>query len=76
MTTIRSLLLAVVAISWLPGAAGAEDVAASGRPNVVFLLADDLGWRDTSLYGSTFYETPNIDALAERGMRFTNAEAR
>ena len=39
------------------------------------ILADDLGWRDTSLYGSTFYETPNIDALARRGMRFTQAYA-
>ena len=45
------------------------------KPNVVFILADDLGWRDTSLYGSTFYETPNIDALAKRGMMFTNAYA-
>ena len=47
----------------------------SRPPNVVFILADDLGWRDTSLYGSDFYETPNIDALAERGMMFTNAYA-
>lgn len=47
-----------------------------GRPpNVVFILADDLGWSDTGLYGSEFYETPNIDALAERGMMFTNAYA-
>ena len=45
------------------------------RPNVLFIMADDLGWRDTSLYGSTFYETPHIDALAKRGMRFTNAYA-
>lgn len=44
-------------------------------PNIVFFLADDLGWRDTSLYGSKFYETPNIDALAKRGMVFTNAYA-
>lgn len=44
-------------------------------PNIVFFMADDLGWRDTSLYGSTFYETPNIDALAKRGMMFTNAYA-
>jgi arylsulfatase A-like enzyme len=39
------------------------------------MLADDLGWRDLGCYGSTFYETPNIDALAERGVRFTNAYA-
>ncbi len=45
------------------------------KPNVVFILADDLGWMDTSLYGSKFCETPNIDALAERGMMFTNAYA-
>ncbi|MBI3972106.1 MAG: sulfatase-like hydrolase/transferase [Chloroflexi bacterium] len=47
----------------------------SRPPNVVFILADDLGWRDTSLYGSTFYETPNIDRLAARGMLFTQAYA-
>lgn len=46
---------------------------AQGRPNVIFILADDLGWRDTAVYGSTFYETPHIDALAESGMRFTDA---
>ena len=44
-------------------------------PNVVFILADDLGWRDTGLYGSKFFQTPNIDSLAERGMVFTNAYA-
>jgi arylsulfatase A-like enzyme len=44
-------------------------------PNVVFILADDLGWRDTSLYGSTFLETPNVERLAKRGMMFTQAYA-
>ncbi|HEU5315014.1 MAG TPA: sulfatase [Chloroflexota bacterium] len=44
-------------------------------PNVIFFMADDLGWRDTSLYGSTFYETPNIDRLATRGMTFSRAYA-
>jgi len=48
---------------------------AKRRPNIVFIMADDLGWRDTSLYGSKFYETPNIDSLARRGMMFTNAYA-
>jgi arylsulfatase A-like enzyme len=44
-------------------------------PNIVFILADDLGWRDTGVYGSTFHQTPNIDRLAQRGIRFTNAYA-
>ena len=45
------------------------------RPNIVLILLDDLGWRDLSCYGSTFYETPNIDRLAAEGVRFTNAYA-
>ena len=45
------------------------------RPNFVFFLVDDLGWKDLGCYGSTFYETPNIDRLAAEGMRFTNAYA-
>ena len=45
------------------------------RPNIVFILADDLGWRDVGCFGSTFHQTPNIDALARRGMLFTQAYA-
>lgn len=43
--------------------------------NIVFLLADDVGWKDLGCYGSSFYETPNLDALAKDGMRFTRAYA-
>ncbi|MCA9064400.1 MAG: sulfatase [Planctomycetaceae bacterium] len=44
------------------------------RPNVVFILADDLGWSDTTLFGTTrFYRTPNVERLAARGMTFTRA---
>ena len=45
------------------------------RPNFVFFLVDDLGWVDTGVYGSTFYETANIDRLASEGMLFTDAYA-
>jgi arylsulfatase A len=41
--------------------------------NIVFILADDLGWADVGYNGSTFYQTPHIDALSERGMVFTDA---
>ena len=47
--------------------------AEAAKPNIVVILTDDLGWIDTGVYGSQYYETPNIDRLAERGMRFTNA---
>ena len=43
------------------------------KPNVIFLLVDDMGWKDLACYGSTFYETPNIDRLASMGVKFTNA---
>jgi len=45
------------------------------RPNFVFFLVDDLGWTDLGCYGSDFYKTPHIDALASSGMKFTNAYA-
>jgi arylsulfatase A-like enzyme len=45
------------------------------QPNIVLILADDLGWADLSSYGSTFYETPNLDKLASKGIRFTQGYA-
>ena len=45
------------------------------RPNVVLIYADDLGYGDVGCYGATKVRTPNIDALAARGLRFTNAHA-
>jgi len=45
------------------------------KPNIIFILADDLGWVDTTVYGSKFYETPNVDRLAKKGMRFSDAYA-
>ena len=54
-------------------------VASSGarpqRPNIIFILADDLGASDLAVYGSRFHETPNLDRLAAHGMRFTQAYA-
>lgn len=45
------------------------------RPNIILILIDDMGWRDLGCYGSTFYETPNIDRLCAGGMRFSDAYA-
>lgn len=43
------------------------------KPNIIFILIDDLGWRDTGYMGSEYYETPHIDNLANQGMIFSNA---
>ncbi len=45
------------------------------RPNIVFILADDLGWSDLACYGADLHETPNLDRLADQGVRFTQAYA-
>src|ERR1051325_7049609 len=57
-------------------AASASSISDQGRgskPNVIFILADDLGWGDLSCYGRPDYRTPNIDLLAAQGLRFTDA---
>ena len=45
------------------------------RPNIVLMVADDLGWTGLGSYGSEFYETPNLDRLASEGVKFTSAYA-
>jgi arylsulfatase A-like enzyme len=65
------LLAALLALS----VAGAARPAPQQPPNIVLILVDDLGWRDVGYMGSVYYETPNIDRLASRGMVFTNAYA-
>lgn len=52
-----------------------HDDTAAARPNVILLLADDLGWGDLGCYGATAIPTPVIDALAARGVRYTDAHA-
>lgn len=53
----------------------AASTSLAKRPNIVFMLLDDLGWGDLGCYGNTYHETPNIDQLAHEGMRFSQAYA-
>lgn len=57
------------------GGLNSAGFAAEPKTNFVFFLVDDLGWADVGCFGSTFHETPNIDALAKSGMKFTNGYA-
>ncbi|MCA9106269.1 MAG: sulfatase [Planctomycetales bacterium] len=75
-----TLIACVVALVVWSGAsndlAKADETAAPNqRPNVVVILVDDLGWNDVGFQGSTFYQTPELDRLAERGLRFTRGYA-
>jgi arylsulfatase A-like enzyme len=76
MKTNRSLScgLALLVCLWClaPEAEGAESPA---KPNVILFLVDDMGWMDSTPYGSRYHDTPNMERLAKRGMRFTDAYA-
>jgi arylsulfatase A-like enzyme len=72
-TVLRSTVLGAAAL-----ASGMEEIFASphpGLPNIVFILADDLGYADVACYGRPDLRTPNIDSLATRGTRFLQAYA-
>ncbi len=68
---INNLLLP--AVSLLALNAGAKEKKTVSKPNIVFILADDMGYHEAGCFGGKIIETPNIDALAKQGMRFTNA---
>lgn len=65
--------LCLVAVAMLALSSHAQ--AAPQPPNILFILIDDLGWKDLGCYGSDYYRTPNIDRLAAEGMRFTDGYA-
>src|SRR5688572_3292873 len=77
MTTRRTFLsraASTVAFTALPGFVSAQQ-AQGRKPNIIFILADDLGYGDIGCYGQKKIRTPNIDRLAAEGVRFTQAYA-
>jgi len=74
---LKNLGVGIAALS-LPGCsvssqAGSATALNGKRPNIVFIMADDLGWKDVEFMGAKFFETPHLDKLASQSMVFTNA---
>lgn len=69
--TAFSITILVLATLFNADSRAADRLAT--KPNIVFLLADDLGWTNLRCFGSDFYETPNLDRFAQSGMKFTDA---
>lgn len=67
---VLTLLLSMVSVNKL---FGRRQHTGQSKPNIIYIMADDLGWADLSCYGRKEYSTPNLDWLAENGIRFTNA---
>src|SRR5438552_14235963 len=65
----------IVVLSVLVAGLLSTSLRAAERLNVVFILADDLGWADLGCYGSKYHKTPHLDRLAASGVRFTDAYA-
>ncbi|MDP0491118.1 MAG: arylsulfatase [Verrucomicrobiota bacterium JB023] len=72
LATLRALLLVAIGLS---GSLAKADDKKADPPNIVIIFADDLGYGDLSSYGATKIDTPNIDRLAQEGMKFTDAHA-
>ena len=68
ITTVRPMLWLLVFAICLP----CLETRGEDRPNIIFVLADDLGWTDLGCLGSKYYESPNIDRLAAEGLTFTH----
>ena len=73
--TFRRGFLSLIFFSALASMLSIGGCAESEKPNIVFIYADDLGWKDVGFMGSQYYETPHVDRLASQGMVFTDAYA-
>ena len=75
MKTGFKVISAVLVSILFSGCASSPAPLAGAKPNIIYILADDLGWSELGCYGNKFNETPNLDRLADQGMLFTNAYA-
>ena len=72
---LKTILLIIYSLFLLACNPTTQDSLKGTRPNIVFILADDMGWADLPVYGNSFNEAPNLTRMASEGIRFTDAYA-
>lgn len=75
MSFCARLLLSALVFAGIAPVLFAAEASGRDRPNIVMIMADDLGWMDLGIQGNPLLDTPNLDGLAKQGMRFTDAYA-
>ena len=74
--TIKILgFVSLIVVLFLSTSFTKKEIKKTEQPNIIFFLVDDMGWMDTTINGSKYYETPNMERLAKMGMKFTRAYA-
>src|SRR3954467_2222514 len=71
MRLLAAVFLSLASVLLLPAGRSFAQAADARKPNVIFILADDLGYGDLGSYGQKKIKTPNLDRMAAQGMRFT-----
>src|SRR5210317_1935933 len=66
------IMMRILSFTLLFAAMGLQSRSAADKPNIIFILSDDQGYGDLGCFGSPIIQTPNIDVLAEQGMKFTS----
>lgn len=72
---MKLVTLSLLATTLTISGSAAGQARFSKQPNILFILADDFGWKDLASTGSRYYESPNIDGIARNGIRFTQGYA-
>lgn len=70
---MKILTTTILLVSVAVAQAFSQNTKTAGKPNIILIVADDMGWKDVGFMGSKYYDTPNLDALAKQSMMFTCA---
>ncbi len=73
MNTISKVTFGILLLSLIAQTAFAHSGQQTERPNILIAISDDHSWKHTSVEGSPFVDTPNLDSVANAGFRFSNA---